>query len=57
MSRGCTYFRALPCALLALAVLLMAPTWVASAQVEVRMLLDTAPLGDTFVYDVDPASR
>lgn len=55
MSRGCTYARLLPCALLALAVLLMAPTWAASAQVEVRMLLDTAHLGDTFVYDVDPA--
>jgi len=55
MSRGCAYFRVLPSALLALTMLLMAPAWAASAQVEVRMLLDTAPLGDTFVYDVDPA--
>ena len=55
MSRGCTYFRLLPCAVLAMAILLLAPARGMAAQVEVRMLLDTSPLGDTFVYDVDPA--
>lgn len=54
MSGVCSYIRMLPCAVLALAILLMAPARSMAAQVEVRMLLDTSPLGDTFVYDVDP---
>lgn len=55
MSGGSTYCRLLPCAVLALTILLLAPARGIAAQVEVRMLLDTSPLGDTFVYDVDPA--
>lgn len=55
MNGGSTYFRLLPCAVLALTILLLAPARGMAAQVEVRMLLDTASLGDTFVYDVDPA--
>lgn len=46
--------RYLVCTLLTLAILL-APVRGMAAKVEVRMLLDTSPLGDTYVYDVDPA--
>jgi hypothetical protein len=42
------------CILLTLAIVL-ATVRGAAAKVEVRMLLDTSPLGDTYVYDVDPA--
>jgi hypothetical protein len=41
-------------ACLALSVFLAAPAGVWAARVEVRKLLDTSPLGDPFVFDVDP---
>ncbi|MDA8122070.1 MAG: hypothetical protein M0Z38_05825 [Deltaproteobacteria bacterium] len=43
------------CALLALSVLLATPTQASAGRVEVRKVLDTSPLGDPFVFDVDPA--
>lgn len=55
MSTGRTCFRWLACAVMAAAILFVAPARGIAAQVEVKMLLDTAPLGDTFVYDMDPA--
>ena len=43
------------CLFLALSVLLATPVGVSAARVEVRKMLDTSPLGDPFVFDVDPA--
>jgi hypothetical protein len=42
------------CVLLALSVLLTPPVGASAARVEVRKMLDTSPLGDPFVFDVDP---
>ena len=43
------------CLFLALSVLLATPIGASAARVEVRKMLDTSPLGDPFVFDVDPA--
>lgn len=42
------------CVLLALSILLATPVGASAARVEVRKMLDTSPLGDPFVFDVDP---
>jgi ferric-dicitrate binding protein FerR (iron transport regulator) len=47
--------RRLACLLLALSVLLAGPAGATAAKVAVRKVLDTSPLGDPFVFDVDPA--
>lgn len=40
--------------LLAFSAFLAAPVGASAARVEVRKMLDTSPLGDPFVFDVDP---
>ncbi|MBP2676636.1 MAG: hypothetical protein H6Q84_3476, partial [Deltaproteobacteria bacterium] len=45
------------CALLLLPLLFVSPTEATAARIEVRKILDTSPLGEPFVFDVDPDGR